>query len=78
MNQIKRFALRALSGMSDTPCPADTLRDTLRVAFGVPIGDLDRAVHELERDGYIVGTTVDLVGVVWTLTAKGQLKVNTL
>ncbi|HQP35320.1 MAG TPA: hypothetical protein PLI95_09080 [Polyangiaceae bacterium] len=78
-NQIKRFALLALARMSGEPMPADVLRDTLRVAFhGLTAGDLDRAVRELEADGYIAGSHVDLIGVLWVLTAKGHAKVVTL
>lgn len=79
MNQIKRFILRAVSRMGGEPMAQDTLRDSVRLAFpNVVRGDLDRAVMELEADGYLVGSNVELVGIVWSLTPKGQVKVNTL
>jgi hypothetical protein len=79
MNPIKIFALRALARMDGQPLSMDALRSTLRLAFPQSaVGDLDRAVRELEDDGYVTGATVDLVGLVWALSPKGKLKANEL
>ena len=59
--------------------PMDALRDSIRIVHSqLTAGDADRAVRELEADGYISGTNVDLVGIVWTLTPRGQIKLGQL
>ena len=79
LDQVKRLALRAMGRMCGQPMSSDALRDTLHIVFpSAPIGDLDQAVVGLEQEGYIVGRTVDMVGVMWALTPLGQLKVAQL
>jgi len=79
LDPAKRLALRALSRMGDQPMPADALRDSIRIIHPqLTAGDADRAVRDLEADGYIAGTHVDLVGILWSLTPKGASKANQL
>jgi hypothetical protein len=72
---IKRLTIRALARMGEEPMSQDVLRDTLQLGFpGLPASDYDRAVRDLEAAGYITGTMVEMLGIQWTLTAKGKLK----
>lgn len=52
----------------------DTLVDAvgLRVAPRPPRGDVEEAIKDLEASGHVHGTTVEILGTVYTLTAKGQ------
>ena len=72
---LKRLAIRALARMDDQPMSHDVLRDTLQVGFpGLAASDYDRAVRDLEASGYLTGTSVEMLGIHWTLTTKGKLK----
>ena len=78
--QLRAFALRALRQADGNPLPDRTLRDTLRLAFPnvtLTEGDLGVIIRDLDRDGYISGTTEPLTGgVVWMLTDKGTIAAN--
>jgi len=73
------FALQALSRMSGQPMADDTLRQTLRLAFPSDLradGDADAVIRDLERRGWAVGATDDLLGLLWSITPKGELRLR--
>jgi len=73
------FALQALWRMSGQPMSEDTLRLTLRLAFPDELradADADAIVRDLERRGWAVGATDDLLGLLWSITPKGELRVR--
>jgi len=75
-----RRILKALDATEGFPLPEETLIDavTIRFAPSPPRADVAEAIKRAEAQGYISGTEVELQGVVWGLTAKGQSKVRTL
>jgi hypothetical protein len=81
MKEIKRFILTALLRLQGTPMQGDTLDTAIKQSL-VPRplqSDIERARHELEEGGFIIGTRDDLDGSVsWGLTAKGELKAKQL
>lgn len=80
--QFRAFALRALRQADGNPLPDRTLRDTVRMAFPnvtLTEGDLGVIIRDLDREGFISGTTVLLTGdIVWFLTTKGVNAANQL
>lgn len=75
-----RRCLVALAAMDGQPMQQDLLVDAMMLRFSPrpTRGDVDAAIRDAEASGYIAGTTVDLEGVVWTLTSKGTLKAQSL
>lgn len=77
---VKTFVLKALLKRNG-PLSHDTLKMLVRSAFsGVALtdGDLKQWVEELQDAGHIAGTNDDLLGLVWDLTTKGKIKVQSL
>lgn len=80
--QFRQFALRALRQSDGNPLPDYTLRSSIRMAFPnvtLTDGDLGVIIRDLDREGFISGTTVLLTGdTVWFLTPKGVNAANQL
>lgn len=78
---IKRFILRALQAMGGVPMPGEAMDAGVKAALAPrPLqSDIELARHELEEQGFILGTKDELDGSVsWALTTKGQIKAKQL
>ena len=76
----KAFVLRALLRARGTPVSTSTLCAAVRLAFPEQPSDADTTarLRELEAQGYLAATQDDLLGCIWGLTPKGQLRATQL
>lgn len=72
--QLQRRILLVLRQLDGLPLEHETLVDAvaLRVSPRPPRGDVEEAIKDVEASGHVHGTNVELQGIVYTLTAKGQ------
>lgn len=79
--QVKAQMLRVLLQAAGQPIPHGTLCDALRLSFphvSLTQADLERWIRDCEELQWIAGTADDLVGRVWGLTTKGELRAKNL
>jgi len=79
--QVKAQVLRVLLKASGQPIPQATLCDALRLSFphvSFTQLDLNRWIADCEELQWIAGTEDELLGKIWGLTAKGQLRAQGL
>lgn len=75
-SELIRRILLALDALDGTPTSHELLVDAARLRFSPrpPVGDVEDAITEAEKDHYITGADVPHEGVHYVLTLKGQLK----
>lgn len=74
--RIHNFILRALLASDGEPMGDRTLKTAIRQAFlGTAFTefDLTQRIQTCEEAGWIAGTSDQLSGTVWAITAKGKL-----
>jgi hypothetical protein len=77
---IRAFILRALL-RANGPMADSTLRQVIKNGFShidFTAGDLGEHIGGAEEASLIAGTTDDVMGLVWDLTAKGKIKAQQL
>ncbi len=79
--EIKTFIIAALGRADGQPLPMGTLASSVRLAFPhlkPANAEVEAWARELEAEGYLAGLNDDLLGLVWSLTPKGQLRAQQL
>ena len=77
---LKRRVLLVLRQLDGQPMEQDILVDAVTIRFTPrpTRADVEEAVKDLEASGHVQGTTVELQGIVYTLTAKGTAAAQSL
>ena len=73
---IEIFIVKALARYRE-PMAGDTLRAQIATAFqhvALTAGDVAERIQACEEKNFIAGTNDELLGVVWTVTAKGKIR----
>lgn len=79
--QVKAQILRLLLANQGEPLQQGNLFEALQLSFShvtLTQSDLKRWLRDCEDLGWIAGTNDDLLGPLWGLTAKGQLRAQNL
>lgn len=74
--EIRQFILRALHATKGSPLLDETLKSSVRSAFRHLVftdGDLRDHIKACEAAELIAGTSDEVFGAVWVLTAKGKI-----
>lgn len=74
--EIRQFILRTLLAAKGSPMLEETVKSSVRSAFQHIVftdGDLQEHIKACQSASLISGTTDEVFGTVWNLTAKGKI-----